>query len=302
MGPAPAASTSRQVLDVNAIVGSRPPWSRSARPLTRTRSKRHRADTRAARSPRGAAAPELARPLKCPGAMTPINEVHQEARALADRHLPCIWRVAGQLARRLAPNVQAEDLIAAGYEGLLDAARRYDPARTTRFDVYAEHRVRGAMLDALRDFDPVGRTTRSWAHRIQEATRRLSQRLGREPEEEEVAYELDLDVEQYRRVLTGMARRTVSSFEGQEISAIGDTETAASADQQRAHVMAALDRLPARQRLVITLYYFEELTLKEIGRVLGVGESRAGQIHSEALARLRGPLKEHGREFVIPVR
>jgi len=209
--------------------------------------------------------------------------------------------VAGQLARRLAPNVQAEDLIAAGYEGLLDAARRYDPARTTRFDVYAEHRVRGAMLDALRDFDPVGRTTRGWAHRIQDASRRLSQRLGREPEEEEIAYELDLDVEQYRRVLTGMARRTLTSLEGHhEATSVGDTEAVATAEQQRDHVMRALDQLPARQRLVVTLYYFEELTLKEIGKVLGVGESRAGQIHGEALARLRGPLREHGRE--IPVR
>lgn len=214
-----------------------------------------------------------------------------EARTLANLHLPCIWRVAGQLARRLAPNVQPEDLIAAGYEGLLDAAKRFDPARTTRFDVYAEHRVRGAMLDALRDFDLVGRTSRNWAHRIKEASRRLAQRLGREPEEEEVAYEMDLGVDQYRRVVAGMARRTLTSLEGghHEFPSpeCGIQETA-EVHEEQGLVMAALDELPPRHRLVVTLYYYEDLTLKEIGKILGVGESRAGQIHTEALARLRG--------------
>jgi len=229
--------------------------------------------------------------------MSQTTHLAGEARNLAERHLPCIWRVAGQLARRLSPNVKPEDLIAAGYEGLLDAARRFDPARATRFDVYAEHRVRGAMLDALRDFDPVGRTTRNWSHRIQDARNRLAQRLGREPEEQEVAYELDLAVEQYQRILTGMARRSVCSLEGNQheaSSSLPGTEEAALADQERDHVIAALDMLPARQRLVITLYYYEELTLKEIGRILGVGESRAGQIHAEALTRLRGRLQEYG--------
>ena len=239
---------------------------------------------------------ELAWSLKCSGGMNNSFE-SSEARTLADRHLPCIWRVAGQLARRLAPNVQPEDLIAAGYEGLLDAARRFDPARTTRFDVYAEHRVRGAMLDALRDFDLVGRTTRNWAQRIQSASRRLAQRLGREPEEEEVAYEMDLGVEQYRRVLATMARRTLTSLEGGQheasTAAACDTQQTAEVHEEQGLVMAALDQLPPRQRLVVTLYYYEELTLKEIGRILGVGESRAGQIHTEALARLRGSLGSH---------
>jgi RNA polymerase sigma factor FliA len=215
---------------------------------------------------------------------------HGEARDLADRHLPCIWRVATHLARRLAPNVQPEDLIAAGYEGLLDAARRFDATRTTRFDVYAEHRVRGAMLDALRDFDLVGRTTRNWAHRIQDASRRLAQRLGREPDEQEVAWELDLDVGQYRRVVAGMAQRSLMSLEGvhrEAVSGVASTEQIAEIEEERTHVMAALDSLAPRLRLVVTLYYYEELTLKEIGKILGVGESRAGQIHAEALARLK---------------
>jgi RNA polymerase sigma factor for flagellar operon FliA len=234
----------------------------------------------------------LARRLKSDGRMNNSFE-RSDVRALADQHLPCIWRVAGQLARRLAPNVQPEDLIAAGYEGLLDAARKFDPSRTTRFDVYAEHRVRGAMLDALRDFDLVGRTTRNWSQRIQLASRRLAQRLGREPEEEEVAYELDLGVEQYRRILTGVARRTLTSLEGGQHdppAAVLEPEQTAGAREERGLVVAALEHLPARQRLVVTLYYYEELTLKEIGKILGVGESRAGQIHAEALARLRGCL------------
>ncbi len=209
-------------------------------------------------------------------------------------YLPFVKKVAQRLSRRLPTHVSLDDLVSAGVVGLLEAMNRYDPERVTDFETYAEFRVKGAILDELRRRDLMARDARLEAKNIEKALNELRHIVGREPEEEELAAHLDLDVETLRAKLEKLTPVRVVSF-----SDLYPTNAPANSDSPFEEVARiellerlekAIGRLTARHQQVLQLYYREELTLREIGEVLSVTESRVCQIVSEATLRLRALL------------
>jgi RNA polymerase sigma factor for flagellar operon FliA len=208
-----------------------------------------------------------------------------------------IRQAALRVARRLPAHICVDDLVSAGFMGLVDAYRRYEPTRCDRFDAYAEVRIKGAILDELRSYDPLSRDLRALANRTAHATRELANRLGRAPTDQEVAAELGMDLDTYRSAAARMAVGTPVSLDA---SPSGDDApfevsdgVSSAADEQllqaqsRAVLGGALEELPPRLRHVLDLYYREERTLREIGVLLGVTESRVCQLHGEAIRKLR---------------
>jgi RNA polymerase sigma factor for flagellar operon FliA len=231
------------------------------------------------------------RPISLP---PPNRELPAEVAA---RFVPVIRQAALRVARRLPAHICVDDLVSAGFMGLVDAYRRYDASRCDRFDAYAEVRIKGAILDELRSYDPLSRDLRALANRAGQATRELASRLGRVPSDVEVAAELGMDLEGYRAAATRIALGSPVSLDaapqGDEPPfELGDP-TSTPADelllqaQSRAALRGALERLPPRLRGVLDLYYREERTLREIGAMLGVTESRVCQLHGEAIRKLR---------------
>ncbi len=218
---------------------------------------------------------------------------------LIELGLPIVRRVAFRMARRLPPNVEVGDLIGAGTEGLIKAAEAYDPIRYSRFEPYAEARIRGAILDELRSYDYMTRHGRRRLAEVSKTIRELELEIGRTPEEHEVAQRLGIDIEQYRKLMEDLARAPA-------LGRLGETDpddvAAASADPM--HTLAdqeikikladAIRSLPERMQKVLALYYQEDCTQSEIGQILGVTESRVCQILGEAAARLRAKLGTGG--------
>lgn len=223
----------------------------------------------------------------------------RERDALVESHLPQVRLIADRLSARLPPSVDRDDLVGAGVIGLLDAVDRYDTSRGVLFKTFAEMRIRGAMLDSLRDLDWAPRSVRRRARSVEEAVRRVEQRLGRTAVEEEVAAELALPLPEYQRLLhelRGITLTTLDADEDEETGArfrqIADPTMPTPAAgfehaEAQTRLAAAVDALPARERQVVALYYLEELTMKEVGEVLGVTESRVSQLHTQAVLRLR---------------
>lgn len=221
-------------------------------------------------------------------------------RDLLEQHLPLVRRQALSLQVKLPASVELDDLIQAGTIGLLDALKRYDAAQGASFATFASQRIRGAMLDELRSRDWVPRSVRRNARALDEAMRRLEQRLGRPPEERELATVLGISLEEYRQLLldaSGSQLVALDEMAQDEIDARSDAhlpspfaELADGRDRER--LIHAIEALPEREKLLLALYYQEDLNLKEIGAVLGVSESRVCQLHSQAVARLRGWLRD----------
>ncbi|HEX7666385.1 MAG TPA: RNA polymerase sigma factor FliA [Polyangiaceae bacterium] len=220
------------------------------------------------------------------------------SRADYDRFLPLVRRTAMRLARRVPAEVTVADLVSYGWIGLIEAYRRAQPDMPeNEFEAYALYRVKGAMLDYLRGLDPASRSTRKISRAIARAIAELSQKLGRAPEEEEICAELKMSEEQYRQALTdvaaaGMARLEMVQLDNMEVEADHDD----SPDGRRliaSALVQAINTLPPRLQQVVALYYQEDCTLREIGQVLGVTESRVSQLHTEAIHRLRAAI---GRE------
>jgi RNA polymerase sigma factor for flagellar operon FliA len=216
------------------------------------------------------------------------------ATVAVEDYVPLIRRVATRLARRLPAHVALDDLISAGVIGLLDSATRFDPSRAEQFDTFAEFRVRGAMLDELRATDSLTRDMRQHMNELRAAVHRLEGALGRAPSEEEIAAELGLSLDGYYAMVANLSGHTVASLD--ELGAQDAVQFAAEAEdpceaaaraEARQAVVEAIDELPERERAVLRLYYFAEMTLKEIGAALGVTESRVCQIHTQATRALR---------------
>lgn len=228
----------------------------------------------------------------------------EEQEEVIKSYIPLVRRVVHRLAGRMPKDVDLKEMLNSGLIGLVDALEKFDPAKETNFATYAQFRIRGAILDSFRSQDWAPRSLRYKAHRIQEAFNFVEQKLGRPATEEEVATELNIDLEHLRSLLGEVSSVVMMSFE--ELG-FGHGEEKFSSDAIQSQIVdpvkqllgaekirliaRALDRLPENERLVISLYFYEELNLKEIGEILEVTESRASQVRSRALLRLRNYLK-----------
>lgn len=225
--------------------------------------------------------------------------------ALVEAHLPQVKYIADRLAARLPASVDRDDLVGAGLLGLLDAVSKYDPSRGVLFKTYAELRVRGAMLDSLRDLDWAPRSMRRRAREVESTYALIAQERGRPAQEDEVAHALGISLAEFHSLLQDLRGLSVTDFaegEGEDdqsarANQIPDDRLPSPADAQerselREHLSAAIDRLPERERQLVALYYVEELTMKEVGAVLGVTESRVSQLHTQAVLRLRSMLSK----------
>ena len=234
-----------------------------------------------------------------------VAEAEQSARRSLDheayaRYLPLVRRTAMRLARRVPSTIAVADLVGYGWVGLMEAYQRSDPNMPEEeFEAYALYRVRGAMLDYMRSLDPSTRAVRRASRGMARAIRVLSTRLGREPDENEIAAELELTVEAYRATLdkiaaAGMARLELLDLDDLDVVAAGATAEDEAGKRQMADAVAtAINGLPERLAQILALYYQENCTLRQIGLILGVTESRVSQLHTEAIHRLRAAI---GRE------
>jgi RNA polymerase sigma factor FliA len=237
--------------------------------------------------------------------MTKDLTVPHLPREIAVRYGPIIRRAAHRMARRLPSHVCVDDLVGAGFVGLVKAYRQYDAARCDRFEPYAELRIRGAMLDELRSHDPLPRDLRAMLRKANMATRGLQTQLGRTPTDAEVAGQISLPLETYRHMRALTAFRSISihvdanddweaPVEFDDPSAIPPDEELSKADLRRA-VALAIEALPRRLRRVLELYYCDDLTMRDIGGLLGVTESRVCQLRAEAIKLLRASMGEPPR-------
>ena len=230
-----------------------------------------------------------------------VNAQEQERFVL--EHLPTVRFVAKRIHERLPQHVEFEDLISAGTLGLIDAIAKFDGSKQVQFKSYAQFRIRGAILDSLRNVDWGPRELRRQGRAIEEAIWTLTTRLGRGPTEVEIANELQLSLSEYQEVLGSLKGLEIGSLNVEHGSETGEEELAyvpgpskndplfrCMQGEMRELLIAAIDKLPEKERLVLTLYYYEELTMKEIGLTLGVVESRVSQIHSSAVLHLRSSL------------
>lgn len=233
------------------------------------------------------------------------------ASGLADKeqclkeYAPLVKRIAHHLMARLPGSVMVDDIIQAGMIGLLEAAGRYDELRGAQFETYAAQRIRGAMLDELRNADWLPRSLRRDMRRIEAAMSKLQQRLGRSPSEMEIAQELDMPLTEYQQMLFESRGAQLvyyedfqneneeDFFERYDFDSDADPLELLQDENFRAALIQAIENLPERERMLMGMHYEQEMNLREIGEVMGVSESRVCQLHGQAVARLRSYLKGH---------
>jgi RNA polymerase sigma factor for flagellar operon FliA len=238
--------------------------------------------------------------------LTPVNSPRDK---LIVEYSPLIKYIAQKIAARLPANIELDDLISSGVIGLMDAIEKYDSSRDNKFKTYAEFRIRGAILDELRAQDWVPRSVREKAKQLERIYTKIEQTKGRQATEEEVCAELGVSAEEFHDMLNQVRSVSLLSYD--------DVSNFSKADKRALHgsgeggskaptpysevtlatikktVADAIQVLPEKQRLVLSLYYYEDLNLKEIGRVLDVTESRVSQLHTQAILRLKAKLLMH---------
>jgi len=218
-------------------------------------------------------------------------------------HAHLVKRIAHQMMAKLPYSVQIDDIIQAGMLGLLDAASRFDELHGAQFETYATQRIRGAMLDELRAADWLPRSLRRDMRRIETAISQLQQKLGKPPAESEIAEQLEIPLAEYQHMLQesrGAQLLYYEDFNNEDHDDFFEHfETDKDADPMellrdgrfREELVRAIENLPERERMVMGMIYEQDMNLSEIGAVMGVGESRISQLHSQAVARLRGKLR-----------
>jgi RNA polymerase sigma factor FliA len=232
-------------------------------------------------------------------------------RALRDRliltYAPLVKYVAGRLGSGLPAHVEEGDLVSYGLLGLIGAIERFDPERDIKFETYAIARIKGSIIDELRSMDWVPRSVRARARDIERAIASLEAKLTRAPTDEEIAEKLGISEDEFQDSLMEISRTSIAALDelwqssasgGDPVALIDTIEDPQAAEPQAAMAHTevrealgdAIARLPEREKLVVTLYYYEELTLREIGEVLGVTESRVSQLHTKAILRLKARL------------
>ena len=240
-----------------------------------------------------------------PPIVLPESVMNADEERVLLEHLPMVRFLARRIHERLPQHVDIEDLVSAGVVGLMDAFTKFDPNKKVQFRSYAQFRIRGAILDSLRTLDWSPRELRRKGRAVEESIRVLTGRLGRAPAENEVAAEMGLQLEEYQELL--------GELKGLEIGTLHMERNEDSGEEELAYVPGrpdedplfrclkgeledrlteAISNLPDRERLVMTLYYFEEMTMREIGLALGVVESRVSQVHASAVSHLRSALRD----------
>ncbi len=234
---------------------------------------------------------------------TATASITRDTQYYLTQYAPLVKRIAHHMMAKLPASVEIDDVIQTGMIGLLDAVNRYEESHGAQFETYAAQRIRGAILDGLRQADWLPRSFRRDLRRIEEAIGKLEQRLGRAPSEQEVASALDLPLADYQRMLQDARGYQLISFEDFNHAEGGDylerhcedhsvSPLDTLADRKlREQLVQGIENLPEREKVVMGLYYEEELNFREIGETLGVSESRVCQLHSQAIARLRSQLR-----------
>jgi len=241
-------------------------------------------------------------------ATAPPKDDLEKRNALVLEHVPLVKYVAGRIASRLPSHVELDDLINAGIIGLMDAIDKFDSTRKIKFKTYAEFRIKGAILDELRALDWMPRSARQKASRLQKAYAELEDQLGRPASDSEMVEYLGISFEEFHNLL--LEARAISlisidelryehddSTERNLLECLADPERLSPAevvnlDQIYRIVADAIEQLPEKEKLVVSLYYYDELTMKEVGEIMEITESRVSQIHTKAILRLRARLSK----------
>ena len=228
---------------------------------------------------------------------------HQDQNALVERYAPLVKRIGLHLLARLPSSVQLDDLLQAGMIGLLDAFRNYDGSKGASFETYAGIRIRGAMIDEIRSGDWVPRSVHRNSRRISDAIDQVEQQLGGDARDADVAQTMGVSLDEYHTMLNEAACGRLIGIEDLGVSedvlpAVGEDSgentsfSMLASERFQSSLAEGIRHLPEREALVLSLYYDEELNLKEIGHILGVSESRVSQLHSQAMHRLRARMKD----------
>jgi len=225
--------------------------------------------------------------------------------ALIMKYAPLIKYIATRIAARLPMHIEVQDLINSGVLGLMDAIEKFDPDKGVKFETYAEYRIKGSILDSLRAMDWVPRSVRKVATLLENTYAELEQKLGRPARDDEVAEAMDVEVEKLHKLMSRVSHVSMVSLErdnkhahqGSLLDRLISPDDASGfnkldAEELRDMLADCLERLPEKEQTVVSLYYYNEMTMKEIGKVLKLTESRVSQIHTKAVLRLRGKLRK----------
>lgn len=242
------------------------------------------------------------------GGPRPAVALSSEQERVLLQHLPMVRFLARRIHERLPHHVDIEDLVSAGVVGLMDAFQKFDPAKQVQFRSYAQFRIRGAILDSLRVLDWSPRDLRRKGRAVEETVRTLTARLGRAPADPEIAAEMGMELDVYQQLMNSLKGLEIGTLHAERNKDSGDEELAYVPGrpeedplflflrgEMEDRLAEAIANLPERERLVMTLYYYEEMTMREIGLTLGVVESRVSQVHASAVGHLRGALKDLGK-------